>query len=161
MRVRIDRPQVYVTPDKKSIFVTIRIEEGEQFNVGKVDFAGDLLFSKDELFEKTEIQKSGIFVRDTVQKDLEAMRFLYGDLGYAFANIIPRLEIHDKERLVDVTYEIDKGQKVYFGKITVTGNTKTRDKVVRRELRIKEGELYNETRKRKSEENVKRLGYFS
>ncbi len=161
VQVKIDRPQVYVTPDKRSIYITIRIEEGEQFSVGKVDFAGDLLFSKDELFEATEIQKSGIFVYETLQKDLKAMQFKYGDLGYAFANIIPRTSIREKERLVDITFEIEKGQKVYFGTITVTGNSKTRDKVVRRELKIKEGELYNETRKRKSEENVKRLGFFS
>ena len=161
VQVKIDRPQVYVTPDKRSIYITIRIEEGEQFNVGKVDFAGDLLFSKDEHFEATSIQKSGTFVYETLQKDLKALQFKYGDLGYAFANIIPRTAKHEKERLVDITFEIEKGQKVYFGNFTVTGNTKTRDKVVRRELKIREGELYNETRKRKSEENVKRLGYFS
>jgi len=161
VQVKIDRPQVYVSPDKRSISITIRIEEGEQFSVGKVDFAGDLLFSKEELFESTEIQKSGIFVYETLQKDLKTLQFKYGDLGYAFANIIPKTTIREKERLVDISFEVEKGQKVYFGTITVTGNTKTRDKVVRRELKIREGELYNETRKRKSEENVKRLGYFS
>jgi outer membrane protein insertion porin family len=161
VQVKVDRPQVYVTPDKRSIFITVRIEEGEQFSVGKVDFAGDLLFSKDELFTSTEIQKSGIFVYETLQKDLKTLQFKYGDLGYAFANIIPRTTIREKEKLVDISFEVEKGQKVYFGKINVTGNSKSRDKVVRRELRIREGELYNETRKRKSEENVKRLGYFS
>jgi outer membrane protein insertion porin family len=161
VQVKIDRPEVYVTPDKRSVYITIRIEEGEQFSVGKVDFAGDLLFSKDELFEATQIQKSGIFVYETLQKDLKALQFKYGDLGYAFANIIPRTQLREKERLVDIVFEIEKGQKVYFGNFTVTGNTKTRDKVVRRELRIQEGELYNETRRRRSEENIKRLGYFS
>ncbi len=161
VQVKIDRPEVYVTPDKRSVYITIRIEEGEQFSVGKVDFAGDLLFSKDELFEATQIQKSGIFVYETLQKDLKALQFKYGDLGYAFANIIPRTQLREKERLVDIVFEIEKGQKVYFGNFTVTGNTKTRDKVIRRELRIQEGELYNETRRRRSEENIKRLGYFS
>ncbi|MCC6276562.1 MAG: outer membrane protein assembly factor BamA [Oligoflexia bacterium] len=161
VQVKIDRPQVYVSPDKKSISITIRVEEGEQFNVGKVDFAGDLLFTRDELYEATEIHKSTVFVYETLQKDLKSLQFKYGDLGYAFANIIPKTQVREKERLVDITFEIEKGQLVYFGSIIVTGNSKTRDKVVRRELKIKEGELYNETRKRKSEENVKRLGYFS
>jgi outer membrane protein insertion porin family len=161
VQVKVDRPQVYVTPDKRSIYITVRIEEGDQFSVGKVDFSGDLLFSKDELFESTEIQKSGIFVYETLQKDLKSLQFKYGDLGYAFANIIPRTSFREKEKLIDIVFEVEKGQKVYFGKIGVTGNSKTRDKVVRRELKIREGELYNETRKRKSEENVKRLGYFS
>jgi outer membrane protein insertion porin family len=84
----------------------------------------------------------------------------YGDLGYAFANVIPRTRVREQDREVDITFEIDKGNKVYIGKINVIGNTKTRDKVLRRELRIREGELYHETRKRESFDNIKRLGYF-
>lgn len=161
IQVKIDRPQVYVTPDKKSIYITIRIEEGDQFRVGKVDFGGDLLFTKDELYEATDIQKTDIFSSETLKKDIQALQFKYGDLGYAFANPIPKTNIHEKDKTVDITFEIEKGQKVYFGQFTVTGNTKTRDKVVRRELMIKEGELYNETRRKKSEEGIKRLGFFS
>jgi len=161
IQVKIDRPQVYVTPDKKSVYITFHVDEGEQFSVGKVDYSGDLLFSKEELAEATEIQKANIFVYETLQKDLKTLQYKYGDLGYAFVNVIPRTTVREKERLVDINFEIEKGQKVYFGDIIVTGNTKTRDKVVRRELRVREGELYNETRKQKSIENVKRLGYFS
>ena len=160
VQVKVDRPQVYVTPDKRFIYVTLRVEEGQQYDVGDVDFAGDLLFSKEDLFTTTEIQRSKIFVYDTLQKDLRGLQAKYGDLGYAFANIIPRTQIREKERKVDITFEVDKGQKVYFGEFTVVGNNKTRDKVLRRELKIKEGELYNETRKRQSIENVRRLGFF-
>jgi outer membrane protein insertion porin family len=160
VKVKVDRPEVYVTPDKKSIYISIRIEEGEQYNVGTVDFAGDLLFSRDELFATTHIQEQKIFKYSVLQDDLSALRAKYGDLGYAYANIIPRTITRDQDKEVDITFEIDKGNKVYLGKINVLGNTKTRDKVVRRELRITEGELYNETRKRESLENVKRLGFF-
>ncbi len=160
VQVKVDRPQVYITPDKRGVYITIRVEEGDQFSVGSVDFSGDLLFTKDELFESTEIQHAGIFVYETLQKDLRALQAKYGDLGYAFANIIPRTTVREKEKLVDITFEIDKGNKVYFGEINVAGNTKTRDKVVRRELKIREGELYHETRRRESLENVKRLGFF-
>lgn len=160
VQVKIDRPQVYVTPDRKGIYITIRVEEGERFKVGTVDFAGDLLFDREDLFASTEINGSGWYVHETLLKDLRTLQAKYGDLGYAYANIIPRTRIREKDREVDITFEIDKGNKVYFGRINVVGNTKTRDKVVRRELRIREGELYNETRKRESIENVKRLGYF-
>lgn len=160
VQVKIDRPQVYVTPDKKMIYITIRVEEGEQFNVGDIDFAGDLLFPRDELGEVIEINKRDVFSYDVLQKDLSTLQAKYGDLGYAFANIIPRTRINEQERKVDVTFEFDKGSQVYFGQINVVGNTKTRDKVVRRELKIKEGELYNETRRRESLENVQRLGFF-
>lgn len=160
LQVKVDRPQVYVTPDKKGIYITIRIDEGVRFKVGSVDFAGDLLFDRDELFKAIEITNSGWYVHETMLKDLRALTAKYGDLGYAYANIIPRNRLREKDHEVDITFEIDKGNKVYFHKINVVGNNRTRDKVVRRELQIREGELYNETRKRESYDNVKRLGYF-
>jgi outer membrane protein insertion porin family len=160
VQVKVDRPQVYVTPDKKNIYITIRIDEGEQFDVGDIDFAGDLLYSRDELSATIEINKRQIFSYDVLQKDLSELQAKYGDLGYAFANVIPRTRINEKDRKVDVTFEFDKGNKVYFGQINVVGNSKTRDKVVRRELKVREGELYNETRRRQSLENIQRLGFF-
>lgn len=160
VQVKVDRPQVYVTPDKKSIFISIRIEEGERFNVGRVDFSGDLLFSEAELFDTTEIEDEKVFKYETLQKDLSNLQAKYGDLGYAYANIIPRTRVREADKEMDITFEIDKGNKVYIGKINMLGNIKTRDKVIRRELTILEGELYNETRRRESFDNVKRLGYF-
>ncbi len=160
VQIRVDRPQVYVTPDKKGIYVTIRVEEGDRFKVGTVDFAGDLLFDRDDLFGSVDIDGSGWYAHETLLKDLRTLQAKYGDLGYAYANIIPRTRIRDKDKEVDITFEIDKGNKVYFGRINVVGNSKTRDKVVRRELKVREGELYNETRKRESIAGVQRLGYF-
>lgn len=160
VQVKVDRPQVYVTPDKKNIYITIRIDEGEQFNVGEIDFAGDLLYPRDELAEAIAINKREIFSYEVLQKDLSDLQAKYGDLGYAFANVIPRTRINEQDRKVDITFEFDKGNKVYFGQINVIGNTKTRDKVLRRELKIREGELYHETRRRESLENIQRLGFF-
>lgn len=160
VQAKIERPQVYVTPDKKNIYITIRIEEGEQYDVGEVDFAGDILFPREELFNSIEINKNKVFAYDVLQKDISTLTAKYGDLGYAYANVIPRYRFNDKERKVDLVFEFDKGSKVYFGHINVVGNSKTRDKVVRRELKIHEGELYNETRRRESVENIQRLGFF-
>lgn len=160
VQAKVDRPQVTVTPDKKNIYITIRIEEGEQYNVGDVDFAGDLLFPKSELREVINIDDNGVFAYDVLQKDISELTAKYGDLGYAYANVIPRTRFNDKERRVDLVFEFDKGNKVYFGKINMIGNTKTRDKVIRRELKVHEGELYNETRRRQSLENIQRLGFF-
>ncbi|CAE79374.1 conserved hypothetical protein [Bdellovibrio bacteriovorus HD100] len=160
VQAKVDRPQVTVTPDKKNIYITIRIEEGEQYNVGDVDFAGDLLFPKSELREVIKIDDNGVFAYDVLQKDISELTAKYGDLGYAYANVIPRTRFNDKERRVDLVFEFDKGNKVYFGKINMVGNSKTRDKVIRRELKVHEGELYNETRRRQSLENIQRLGFF-
>lgn len=160
VQVKIDRPQVYVTPDKRSIYITIRIDEGERYDVGEVDFAGDLLFSREELGAVVTINKQKVFSYENLQKDLGELQAKYGDLGYAFANVIPRTRISEVDKKVDITFEFDKGNKVYFGHINVIGNSKTRDKVVRRELKIAEGELYHETSKRESQENIQRLGFF-
>lgn len=160
VQVKVDKPQVYVTPDKKGIYITIRIDEGEQFNVGDIDFAGDILFSREELREFIKIDEKEVFAYEVLQKDLSELQAKYGDLGYAFANVIPRTNVDERNRKVDITFEFDKGNKVYFGRINIVGNSRTRDKVVRRELKILEGELYNETRKRESLENIQRLGFF-
>jgi outer membrane protein insertion porin family len=160
VQVKVDRPLVTVTPDKKSIYITYHIEEGDQYYVGEVDFAGDLLFQKSELLASVKIKDNEIFAVDVMQKDIADLQAKYGDLGYAFANVIPRYAFHEKDKKVDLVFEFEKGNKVYFGSFTVVGNSKTRDKVVRRELKIREGELYNETRKRQSQENIQRLGFF-
>lgn len=160
VQVKIEKPQVYVTPDKKGIYITIKIDEGDQFKVGSIDFTGDMLYGRDELREFIKIDEKEVFSYEVMQKDLSELQAKYGDLGYAFANVIPRTNIDEKNKIVDVTFEFDKGNKVYFGKINVIGNNRTRDKVVRRELKIFEGELYNESRKRESLENIQRLGFF-
>lgn len=160
VQAKVDRPQVTVTPDKKNIYISIRVEEGDQYEVGDVDFAGDILFPKAELSEAIKIDDNGVFAYDVLQKDISELTAKYGDLGYAYANVIPRTAFNPKDRKVSLIFEFDKGSKVYFGKISMVGNSKTRDKVIRRELKIHEGELYHETRRRQSLENIQRLGYF-
>jgi outer membrane protein insertion porin family len=137
------------------------VDEGEQFEVGEIDFAGDILFSREELMETIKLDENKIFAYDVLQKDLADLQAKYGDLGYAFANVNPQWKIKEKDRKVDIVFEFDKGNKVYFGRIQVVGNSKTRDKVLRRELKVREGELYNETRRRQSLENIQRLGFWS
>lgn len=160
IQVKIGRPEVTITPDKRSMVISIAIEEGEQFRVSKVDFSGDLLFSDEKLLETVSLREGDLFSYQKMQTDLSALQALYGDLGYAFVNPIPRTKINEEQRTVDIIFEIDKGEKVYFGEINVVGNTSTRDKVIRREIRIYEGELYNETARRISLENIQRLGFF-
>jgi len=160
VKARVDRPTVALTPDRLGLYITFRVDEGEQYKVGEVDFAGDLLFPVEKLKETAKIDDSEIFAYDQLQKDLSELQALYGDLGYAYANVIPRNKFNDKDKIVDLVFEFDKGNKVKFGRINVTGNTKTRDKVLRRELKIFEGELYHETKRRQSLENIQRLGFF-
>lgn len=160
VRAQIAPPEVMVSPDKKWISITIAVQEGEQYFVGEVDFQGDLLYTLQELKEDLALVKGEVFNTDTLRRETLRYTEKYADLGYAFANVVPQFDIHDDTRTVDVTFEIDKGRRVFIGNITITGNTKTKDKVIRRELLIHEGELFNGSKKRISRENVMRLGFF-
>jgi outer membrane protein insertion porin family len=160
VRARFGKPEITVSPDKKFIFISFSVDEGEEYSVGKVDFAGELLFGKPELQEDLLLQTGEAFNTDTLRRETLRLTEKYSDLGYAFANVVPQPVIHDDTRVVDIIFEVDKGQRVYIGKINVVGNSRTKDHVVRRELRIFEGELFNGTKKRESRENVLRLGYF-
>jgi outer membrane protein insertion porin family len=160
VRARFGKPEVSVSADKKFIYITFSVEEGEEYRVGKIDFSGELLYRQEELLEGIELVEGDVFNTDVLRR--ETLRFTekYADLGYAFANVVPQPVVHDDTKTVDVTFEVDKGSRIYIGQIVVTGNTRTKDKVIRRELRMFEGELYNGTFKRISRENVMRLGFF-
>lgn len=161
VRFRYETPVVTVSDDKKWLFISIYVDEGEKYSVGDVDFGGDLLFDKSDLHESTELRSGQVFAIQKRNDDIQRLTEKYQDLGYAFVNVNPKMAIHDDTRLVDLRYEFEKGSLAYFGEINIVGNTKTRDKVIRRELRIREGELYHGTRFRKSRERVERLGFFA
>lgn len=160
VRFRHEPPIVTVSEDKRWVFITIKVEEGPLYHMGEVDFGGDLLFPKEELNEALSMKTGDVFSIIKRNKDIEALTEKYQDLGYANVNVIPNLQIHDDKLLVDMNYDFEKGTLVHFGRITLKGNTKTRDKVIRRELKIREGELYSGSGMRISKENVSRLGFF-
>ncbi|NMK96290.1 POTRA domain-containing protein, partial [Staphylococcus capitis] len=128
--------------------------------MGPVDFGGDLLFPKEELYDALQLKTGNVFSIIKRNQDILALTEKYQDLGYANVNVIPNLDIHDDTLTVSMTYDFEKGTLVHFGRIMVKGNTKTRDKVIRRELKIREGELYSGSGMRISKENVTRLGFF-
>jgi outer membrane protein insertion porin family len=160
VRFRNEPPIVTVSEDKKWVFITIKVEEGKKYNMGPIDFSGDLLFPKEELYDRLQLKTGDVFSIIKRNQDILALTEKYQDLGYANVNVIPNLEIHDDILTVSTTYDFEKGTLVHFGRITVKGNSKTRDKVIRRELKIREGELYSGSGMRVSKENVQRLGFF-
>lgn len=161
VKFRYENPVVTVSEDKRWLYISVYVDEGEQYKMGGVDFGGDMLFPKEELKEELTLVEDEIFSISKRNTDIQRLTEKYQDLGYAFTNVIPRMNFHDDTRVVDMTYAFEKGNLVYFGEINIVGNTKTHDKVIRRELKIKEGELFNGTRLRQSRENVERLGFFA
>lgn len=160
LQVNVGNPSITVTEDKKWIFITVKIVEGPQFDVNNIFYNGELLFSESEMVEKTSLKSGDIYSEATLRSDIQALTEMYQDKGYAFANVLRTLQIVPGENKVDINYSFEKGEIAYFGKISVKGNTKTRDKVVRRELRIHEGMRYSGSKLRRSKENVNRLGFF-
>lgn len=159
-QIKIDPPKTLVSPDKSGIEILFKIDEGPKFKIGEITFKGDLLKTPEEFLEIMESDEKEYFSQQVIMKDLSEIQAIYGDEGYAYANIVPRPIMNAKTEIMDLVFEIDKGEKVYIGEIKITGNTKTRDKVIRRELKLIEGELYNETSKRNSVANLNRLGFF-
>ncbi len=158
IKAKVGEPRVDIKGN--NIYLTIPIEEGPQYQVGRVDFQGDLMEDKEKLAKRLEIVKQKIYSREVIQNDITALSDLYADQGYANADITPLIKEDDAARRVDITFDIRQGSKVYFERIEVSGNVKTRDKVIRRELRVYEQEQFSATKLKESVRNLRRLEYF-
>ncbi len=159
-KVFVGEPEILLSRDKTYITVHIPIQEGERYKAGTIDFTGDLIFDKEFLKKDMETEELEVFSYGKLQRDIKKLETKYGDKGYAFANIIPQFFNMPNDDAIHLLFKIQKGKKVRIGKIHIAGNSYTRDKVIRRELRIFEGELYNETNKNRSAQNIQRLGFF-
>ena len=159
--IKIHEPQVEISPDKKWLYLTIRLDEGPLYQFGKVGVSGDLMLSQNQLLEGSIIKGGTTYNHDFVRQEILRLTNVYKDEGFAYANVIPNTSIERKNKKVDLVFNFEKGQKVHFGKIRISGNIKTRDKVLRRELKVLEGEPYNETRLQASISRLNRLGFFS
>lgn len=160
VNIKVGKPTIALTPDKTGLFITIPVEEGEKYNIGKIEFAGETLGEEAALRRIIRTKSGELFSRSKVGGDLFAVGDHFKDMGYAYANVTPLTNTDPKTRIVDLSYEIQPGPLVYFERIEITGNDKTRDKVVRRELRIYEGQKYNATGIKVSKNRVTALGFF-
>ncbi|HEY6003954.1 MAG TPA: outer membrane protein assembly factor BamA [Anaeromyxobacter sp.] len=158
--VKIGRPAVALSPDKKLIYVTIPVEEGERYRIGTVKFAGQLLDQEPKLRKNLRTHPGEWFNRSEVGQDLFAIGDVYKDLGHAYANVTPLTDTDAATKTLDLTFEVQPGPVTYFETIEVVGNEKTRDKVIRRELRIYEGERFSGTGLKTSKQRVTALGFF-
>ncbi|HWE24452.1 MAG TPA: outer membrane protein assembly factor BamA [Myxococcales bacterium] len=158
--VKFGKPAIELSPDRRYIFITIPIEEGDPYDIGKIDVTGDLLEPKETLIHLVETRPGARFSKTILQRDLQVLADIYKDKGYAYANVTPDTDVHAESKTVDVIFSFQKGNLVTIEKIEMLGNTKTRDKVIRRELRINEGDLYSGTGIRVSKARVTALGYF-
>ncbi len=157
----IESTQVQITPDRRDIFITINLSEGERYTVSDVRFGGDMLLPEAELRRLLRIQPGETFSRERLTESTKAMTERLGDEGYAFANVNAVPEIDKAKRTASFTFFVDPGRRVYVRRVNIAGNTRTRDEVIRREMRQFEGGWYNAEALNRSRRRVDRLGYFS
>lgn len=157
---RIDSTQVSISPDKKDIFITINIQEGDVYTISDIKLAGDFVISKEELFPLIHLARGQVFSRKQTVESSDRINKKLADFGYAFANVNSIPEIDEDNKTVGVTFFVDPGKRVYVRRINITGNTRTRDQVLRREMRQMESGWYASEKVKMSRERLQRLGYF-
>lgn len=157
---KIDSTQVSITPDKKDIYVTVNIDEGDIYTLSDIKLAGDLAVAKKEMFKLIHLSRGQVFSRKTVVGSSERINDLLGNHGYAFANVNSIPEIDEEKKQVAVTFFVDPGKRVYVRRINLRGNTRTRDRVLRRELRQMESAWFSAEQVNRSRDRLSRLGYF-
>src|SRR5436190_5280220 len=157
----IESTQVSITPDRRDIYITVNFSEGEQYTVAKVELGGQLIAPREELQKFVLLKPGEVFSREKLTATTKAISDRLGNDGYAFANANAIPEVDKEKRTVSFNIVIDPGRRVYVRRIDVTGNQKTRDEVVRREMRQLEGAYYDASKIQLSRRRIDRTQYFS
>ncbi|MCT7296910.1 outer membrane protein assembly factor BamA [Ralstonia sp. CHL-2022] len=157
----IESTQVSITPDKKDIYLTLNIHEGEQYKVSDIKLTGELLGKQAEMEKLIKLKQGDVFSSAKLSSTTKSITDLLGTYGYAFATINPQPQINQKDRTVALTLVVDPGRRVYVRRVNVVGNSKTRDEVVRREMRQMEASWFDGEKLQLSQNRVNRTGYFT
>jgi outer membrane protein insertion porin family len=160
IQVKVKKPQVTLLEDQESARILFEIEEGNQFRIDGVDIQGDLLLPKDELLARLTLKSGEVFSRKTLRENITTLNDIYADQGYAFVNVTPKTHVDEETRRIGVTLEVEQGTRVAIGRISISGNTRTRDKVVRREMQLAEGDFYSASKMKNSRRRINNLGFF-
>ncbi|MBI3432096.1 MAG: outer membrane protein assembly factor BamA [Hydrogenophilales bacterium] len=161
LEFNVDSTQVSISPDKQGIYITVNVTEGPQYRVSDVKLAGQMLVPEAELKKLVTIKPGEVFARDRLTETTKAIGDRLGNDGYAFANVNAVPDLDKEKHTVAFTLFVDPGRRVYVNRVNVSGNTKTRDEVVRREVRQMEGAYYDAAKINLSRDRLNRLGYFN
>ncbi len=156
----IESTQVSISPDKRAVFITANVREGDVYTLSDVQLTGDLIIDESTLRRLVLTQSGAIFSRGQMERSIDNMTALLSNIGYAFANINPVPTVNREDRTVSLTYVVEPGKRVYVRRIAFQGNTKTNDEVLRREMRQFEGAWFSQAAVDRSRIRLQRLGYF-
>ena len=150
-----------LSTDREDFFVTITVDEGDRFRVGETDVRTAIRDLEDsQLMELVVLETGKFYDAEKVSETIQAIAFEAGRLGFAFVNIQPDLSINRETRIVDVTFVVNEAQRIFVERINITGNSRTLDKVVRREFRLVEGDAFNASLLQRSRQRIRALGFF-
>ncbi|WP_446007987.1 outer membrane protein assembly factor BamA [Candidatus Electrothrix sp.] len=144
----------------EDLYVTFTIQEGPRYQVGTVEIQGDLIKDRGEMIDLLQVRKERFLNKKILRDDVIRLTDLYAEHGYAFADIRPQVEKSETGKRVNITFQIDQGELVSFNRVKIQGNTRTRDNVIRRDLVVEEGGIYDSKAIRTSTNRLQRLGYF-
>ncbi|MEM7403124.1 MAG: outer membrane protein assembly factor BamA [Myxococcota bacterium] len=177
LKIQVGRPRVSLNADQSRLHINIGLQEGQQYFLGDLDIQGDFIvpskqqakqaldrdevaFAKPKLLRFISLKKGDVFNRPRMVQDVQRIADRYRNEGYAYVNVEPQMNINEQTRHADLSLLVDAGPRVVIERIDIKGNDKTADQVIRREIRVYEGELYSESMLRISQRRLKQLGYF-
>ncbi|HKK01620.1 MAG TPA: outer membrane protein assembly factor BamA, partial [Desulfuromonadales bacterium] len=160
IRVKVKQPKVTLSKDKENLTILIPIVEGQQYRVGTIAVGGDLIKPKKDLIDMIQLHTGDVFDRKKLRDSVLAINDLYADKGYAYVNVIPLTHVDQDKRIVNLKVDVEQGIQVHIHQIHITGNTKTRDKIIRRQMKLVEGHLYSATGLKQSKAKIRNLGFF-
>ena len=160
LRARVQEPNINIDQKNKEINISISIEEGSRYRVGKIASKPDDTVSADDILKVLQMKSGDVYSLSKVRAGILNISDLYSARGYAYADVNPITKINENSRTVDVSIEVDRGRKVYVGEINVIGNTRTLDNVIRREFRLREGELFDSVKLKRSKQRINNLQFF-
>lgn len=158
--IAVEDPEIQVDARRKKLRIIIRVQEGLQYRIGELSIKGNRLLTEPEVRGLIKSRVGGIFSRETLQGDVVAVTDRYAERGYLFADVAPVTDIQRTETRVNISLEITEGRQAYLNRIEITGNVRTRDKVIRREIRLVEGDVFNSALLQQSRRNLQNLGFF-
>lgn len=160
LKVTVGEPKIELVDSNKKMLIRIAVSEGDQFTVSSVDVAGSKVYPQEELLQMLKMKNGMIFNREILKNDVTAISDQYANKGYALVAVGPDLKSDEEKKTVGITYSISEGDKYKIGRIDISGNTKTKDKVIRREIRLNEGDEFDASALKRSYERLNNLQFF-
>ncbi|TYB35634.1 MAG: outer membrane protein assembly factor BamA, partial [Flexistipes sinusarabici] len=160
IQAKVGKPEVIYDEDKTEITLIFRIQEGKQYHIGEIHFEGNEHRTDEYLRKVITLKEGDLFKSEKFQKDIESLTKAFTKIGYAYANVNPSTSVNENTRKVNITYKIAENNQYYINKIKISGNTKTRDRVIRRQFDIVEKDKYDSLKIQQAKRHIENLNYF-